>query len=127
MLSFGFIGGSNGLLESNRYTAMVRNWVGNTGGSNKIGTISRIQIEDTSGVTIKLEEFRVGSIIISSQILSAIPSFLPAVLGVDVSSQDGCFALKSPRSVISGNSSLALAWRFRRGEKKVSGCWSGGR
>ena len=53
MFSFGFIGGFNGLLESNRYTAMVRNWVGNTGGSNKVGTISRIQIEDTSGVTIK--------------------------------------------------------------------------
>ena len=33
MFSFGFIGGFNGLLESNRYTAMVRNWVGDTGGS----------------------------------------------------------------------------------------------
>ena len=53
VFSFGFIGGSNGWLESNRYTAMVRNWVGNTGGSNKVGTISRIQIEDTSGVIIK--------------------------------------------------------------------------
>ena len=53
MFSFGFIGGLNGLLESNRYTAMVRNWVGKTGRSNKVGTIRRIQIDATSGVTIK--------------------------------------------------------------------------
>ena len=57
------------------------------------------------------KEYRVGSIIICVRPNSVSNSiiFVPAVLGADVSSQDGCFALNSPRSVTCGDSSSAFS------------------
>ena len=53
-------------------------------------------------------------------------SFEPAALGRELESQDECFALKSPNSVITANSASAAAIRLDKAWKKVLGGCPGG-